>query len=186
VIFFGLPGMGGTVVGAWCAHYVSGVLQLAIFALFMLAAAVLMMRRGGASDSHEEAPRRHPWRIGIEGFAVGLATGFVGIGGGFMIVPALVLVGGLPMHLAVGTSLLIISINAFTGFFRYLPSLAALGLHLDWGVILPFIAVGALGSLVGGRIGARAPRRALRRLFAFALILIGILVLTKNLSKLLG
>ncbi len=184
VFLFGIPGMAGTVGGAWLAHFVSGELQLAVFALFMLGAAGYMLRRGPAADG-EPRGRQSPLRLAVQGIGVGVATGFVGIGGGFLIVPALVLVGGLPMHLAIGTSLMIISINAFTGFFRYLPALAALGLSLDWRVIVPFVLVGGAGSLVGGRLGASMPQRTLRRIFGFALIGIGLLVLAENLHKLL-
>ena len=187
VLLFGLPGIAGTALGAWLAHYVSGAFQLVVFALFMLVASAMMLRpRATTKDLPVAAPRRRPWRTASEGFAVGLGTGFVGIGGGFMIVPALVLVGGLPMHLAVGTSLWIISINAFTGFARYQPSLAAHGQALDWPVLARFVAAGAAGSLAGGRLGAAVPERLLRRIFGVALVALGIFVLVKNLSRLFG
>jgi len=183
VFWFGLPGMAGTALGAELARHVSGSLQLAVFALFMLVAAALMWRGGVASDRPR---RRSAWKVALDGFGVGIATGFVGIGGGFLIVPALVLVGGLPMSLAVGTSLLLIAMNAFVGFWRYLPTLAELGLALDRTVLITFIAVGALTSLAGNHFGARLPQRRLRRLFSVTLLGLGIFVLVRSLARLSG
>src|SRR5690606_9538421 len=95
-----------------------GAAQLALFALVMLLAAVMMFRRRSLND---RAPRPHheAWKIVLEGLAVGVLTGLVGVGGGFLIVPALVLLGGLPIHMAVGTSLAIIALKSVAGFFKY-------------------------------------------------------------------
>lgn len=182
VLLFGLPGMAGTAAGAQLARHVSGTFQLAVFALFMLGAATLMLR---GRPPREREGRRHAVRLALDGIAVGAVTGFVGIGGGFLIVPALVVVGGLPMSLAVGTSLWIIAINAFTGFVRYLPVLESLGLELDASLLLPFIAVGAVSSLAGNHYGARIPQARLRRIFGAALVLLGIYVLGRSLLVLL-
>jgi uncharacterized protein len=183
VLWFGLPGMAGTALGAELARFVPGALQLVVFALFMLGAATLMWRGGVAV---EDAPRRSAWKLALDGVGVGAATGFVGIGGGFLIVPALVVVGGLPMSLAVGTSLILIAMNAFVGFWRYLPTLAALGLSLDRGVLAAFIAVGATTSLLGNHLGGRLPQRRLRRLFAASLVGLGLFVLARSLDRLVG
>ncbi|MEO1086681.1 MAG: sulfite exporter TauE/SafE family protein, partial [Acidobacteriota bacterium] len=103
VVLFGLPGMAGTLAGAWLGGLVSGTVQLGVFAMVMLLAAGLMFRPP-VGDTAESAPRAGG-RVALDGLAVGVLTGFVGVGGGFLIVPALVLLGGLSMHLAVGTSL---------------------------------------------------------------------------------
>jgi uncharacterized membrane protein YfcA len=182
VLWFGLPGMVGTTAGAQLARFVPGTLQLAIFALFMLGAAVLMWRGGVAVAGTP----RSAWKLALDGVGVGVATGFVGIGGGFLIIPALVIVGGLPMALAVGTSLILIAMNAFVGFWRYLPTLTELGLTLDREVIALFVAVGATTSLLGNHFGARLPQRRLRRLFALALIVLGLVVLARSLARLLA
>jgi len=183
VLLFGLPGMAGTAAGAQLARHVSGTFQLVVFAGFMLGAAILMLR--GRPPAEREAPR-HAVRLALDGVLVGAVTGFVGIGGGFLIVPALVIVGGLSMSLAVGTSLWIIAINAFTGFVRYRPVLESLGLHLDVTLLLPFIAVGAASSLAGNHFGARLPQARLRRIFGAALVLLGIYVMARSLPALIG
>ncbi|MCM2270610.1 MAG: sulfite exporter TauE/SafE family protein [Thermoanaerobaculia bacterium] len=183
VLWFGVPGMAGTAAGAQLARPVPGALQLVVFALFMLGAAALMWRGGVVAA---EARRRSAWKLALDGVAVGVATGFVGIGGGFLIVPALVVVGGLPMPLAVGTSLIVIAMNAYVGFWRYLPTLAALGLTLDRALLAAFIAVGAATSLLGNRFGARLPQHRLRRLFAVTLVGLGLFVLARSLARLAG
>jgi uncharacterized membrane protein YfcA len=178
VVLFGLPGMAGTLAGAAAARAVPGPLQLAVFALFMLAAAVAMLRRAGGGEA--PAARRSAARLAADGSAVGLATGFVGIGGGFLIVPALVVLGGLPAALAVGTSLWIIALNALTGFARYLPMLEAQGLRLDWSALTPFILIGSCGSLIGHGVGRRLPQTTLRRLFGGLLLILGAYVLASS------
>lgn len=183
VLWFGGPGMAGTAAGAELARHVPGALQLVVFALFMLGAAALMWRDGVAAA---RAPRRSARRLALDGVGVGVATGFVGIGGGFLIVPAMVVVGGLPMSLAVGTSLVVIAMNAFVGFWRYLPTLAALGLSLDRALLAAFIAVGAATSLLGNQFGSRLPQRRLRRLFAASLVGLGLFVLARSLARLIG
>jgi len=184
VFWFGLPGMAGTALGAELARHVPGALQLVVFALFMLVAATLMWRGGvGGSAS---ATRRSAWKVALDGLGVGLATGFVGIGGGFLIVPALVLVGGLPMTYAVGTSLILIAMNAFVGFWRYLPTLEALGLELDRGLIVSFVLVGAVMSLAGNHFGTRLPQHKLRRAFAVTLVVLGLFVLARSFGRLAG
>lgn len=109
VLLFGVPGMAGTYLGAWLALFVSGAFQLALFAVVMLVASVLMLRPLDYANA-SSAPRA-VWKIGIDGLLVGVIAGLVGVGGGFLIVPALVLLGGLSVHAAVATSLVIIASN---------------------------------------------------------------------------
>lgn len=93
VLFFGLPGMAGTYFGAWLSRFVSGQVQLLTFALVMLLAAYFMAR---PLPLKRQEGGRKPWKIVLDGLFVGALTGFVGVGGGFLIVPALVLLGGFP------------------------------------------------------------------------------------------
>ena len=109
VLLFGVPGMAGTYLGAWLALFVSGAFQLALFAVVMLVASVLMLRPLDYANA-SSAPRA-VWKIGIDGLLVGVIAGLVGVGGGFLIVPALVLLGGLSVHAAVATGLVIIASN---------------------------------------------------------------------------
>ena len=182
VLLFGVPGMLGTYLGAALAAYLPGPLQLAIFAVVMLAAATTMLRSPQASVAISP---RNRYRLAADGVLVGMLTGVVGVGGGFLIVPALVLLGGLSMHRAIGTSLLIISLNAFSGFAKHFLVLSAAGTTLDWRLIGIFIAVGAIGSLVGQQIGGRLPQLMLRRGFAAVLLLMSVYILWRSAPELL-
>jgi len=178
VAWFGLPGMAGTYAGAWLSGYVGGAVQLVVFAVVMLAAAVMMFRR---STYQAPANARRPLaRVVADGFAVGALTGFVGVGGGFLILPALVLLGGLGMHVAIGTSLAIIALNAFTGFAKHLHLLASQGQGLDWAVLGTFVLLGAAGSVVGSHFANKVPQATLRRLFALFLVLMAALILYES------
>lgn len=182
VILFGLPGMAGTYGGAIIAGYVSGTFQLLLFAAVMIVAAVMMFRDDTKRiNADGEADIFHAWwKIVLEGLAVGMLTGLVGVGGGFLIVPALVLLGGLPMSLAVGTSLLIITLKSFSGFFKYMDVLANLGLTMNWHLILVFSLIGAVGSLVGKRVGSKISNEKLKKVFAGFLILMGGYIIYMN------
>lgn len=179
VVYFGLPGMGGTYAGAALSRHVPGAVQLALFAVVMLLAAGLMMRgaRGEEADSHA---RQALWKIATEGFFVGMLTGLVGVGGGFLIVPALVLLGGLSMRKAVGTSLLIIAAKSATGFGKYLDVLTGTGQHVDWALIGLFTAIGIAGSFAGNALSRRVPQARLRQGFAVFLLLMGSFILIKE------
>lgn len=179
VLFFGLPGMAGTYLGAWLSHLVSGQVQLLVFAGVMLVAAYSMARPPALKRT--EGGKREPWKIVLDGLAVGALTGFVGVGGGFLIVPALVLLGGLPMHLAVGTSLVVIALKSFAGFYKYLHLLPALGLSVNWANAGLFILVGTLGSFFGGRIAVRLPHETLKRGFALFLVGMGVYIILQSL-----
>ena len=179
VLFFGLPGMAGTYLGAWLSRFVSGQVQLLTFALVMLLAAYFMAR---PLPLKRQEGGRTPWKIVLEGLFVGALTGVVGVGGGFLIVPALVLLGGLPMHLAVGTSLLIIAMKSFAGFYKYLHLLPALGLSVNYQVAGLFVLVGFLGSLLGGRVAVRLPQESLKRGFALFLVAMGVFIVAQNLG----
>lgn len=184
VLWFGLPGMLGTVIGAHLSRWLAGELQLLIFALVMLLAAWRMALPAPAAEARS-APRSRAWIV-VDGLGVGLLTGLVGVGGGFMIVPALVLLGGLAMRRAIGTSLWIISLNAFSGFLKHLWVLDAAGLTLDWSLLGLFTAIGALGSLAGQGLAARLPQATLRRGFAVLLVLMSLFIIGRELPRLLA
>ena len=192
VWLFGPPGMLGTYAGAWLGGLVSGALQLAVFSAVMLLAAALMFKPPALPSEAGERPpgatadasTRGAGKVVMDGLLVGVLTGFVGVGGGFLIVPALVLLGGLPMHLAVGTSLLLIALKSFTGFVKYLDVLGQLGLHLDWPTVLVVTGVGIAGSFIGRTLGSRFSQARLRRLFSFFLVAIGLFILSRTLPQL--
>jgi uncharacterized membrane protein YfcA len=184
VATFGLPGMAGTYLGAAIAAYVSGLTQLTLFAVVMLLASYLMLRPIKlAQGSH---PPRALWKIAGDGLVVGIVTGLVGVGGGFLIVPALVLLGGLSMHHAVATSLVIIALKSYSGFYKYLDVLGEQDLSLDWPVLGLVTALGIAGSIVGSRLARRIHQDRLKRWFGYFLIVMGIYILARSLPGALG
>lgn len=185
VVWFGVPGVLGTFLGAALSAFIPGAVQLLLFAAVMLLAAGMMFRPAPAAPQ-ASAGARSPVKVGLEGLVVGVVTGLVGVGGGFLIIPALVLLGGLPMSLAVGTSLLIIAAKSFVGFFKYLGVLGEQGLSVDWPLILMFTAIGVAGSLLGARLGQRVAGEQLRRGFAAFLVVMGAYVLVTNVPKVLS
>ena len=182
VLLFGAPGMVGTYLGAWLAVFVSGAFQLMLFAFVMLAASVLMLRPIDLEKA-EAGPAVVPraiWKISLDGLIVGIITGLVGVGGGFLVVPALVLLGGLSMRQAVGTSLVIIALKSFSGFYKYQDVLAAQDLTLDWQIIALVIVLGIVGSLAGNLIGNLIPQEKLKKGFGVFLIIMGGYILFKS------
>jgi uncharacterized protein len=183
VLLFGLPDMLGAWAGAWIGEFMPGASQLLIFALVMLAAALIMLRRPALDPDSSE--RHADWKIMLSGLGVGVIVGVVGVGGGFLIVPALVILGRLNMRPAVATSLVIIMLASFTGFIRNLISLPRFGLHVDWSIIVLFIVVGAFGSFAGHQISRRIPQHQLRQLFGVFLVLMGIYIVWHTLPRVL-
>lgn len=182
VVLFGIPGMVGAAAGAWAAHYVSDAIQMLIFALLMLIASYLMLKPVELKGAEREHKERSLNQIIIDGFVVGFVTGIVGVGGGFLIIPALVLLGGLSMRLAIGTSLVIIAIKSFAGFAGYLTVLDALELSLDWYVVMVFSVIGIIGSWLGHRLGSELDQTMLKKGFAIFLILMGAFILYENVA----
>jgi uncharacterized membrane protein YfcA len=184
LLFFGVPSMIGSYLGAYISQFVSGPVQLAIFAGLMLIAAVLMLKPIALHEGGN--PKIRPkYKIAVDGLLVGIITGLVGVGGGFMIVPALVLLVHLPMRRAVGTSLSIIALKSLTGFIKHAQILNELDLVLDWNVIAVFSVVGVLGSQVGRILGSKVNQASLKRGFGFFLIAMGIFIVYRTLPDLL-
>lgn len=189
VWFFGIPGMFGTFAGAWLGGRSTDALQLVVFGSVLLLAAYTMLRPtntvSDASDRSTKMDHLPIWKIGSEGVLVGIVTGFVGVGGGFLIVPALVLLANLPMRLAIGTSLVIISIKSAVGFAQYEQYLLSQNLSVDLRTIAFFVLLGVIGSLAGRAVNARLNQHALRRAFAALLILLGSFLIFREGSKLM-
>jgi len=184
VFIFGVPGMVGTYLGALIAAFVPGIVQLSLFAVVMLLASYLMLRPVKLEDVRNEP--RAVWKIAIDGLIVGVITGLVGVGGGFLIVPALVLLGGLSMHKAVATSLMIIALKSFSGFYKYLDVLEKQGLDLDWQTLMLVTALGIVGSFAGAKMAHRVPQHKLKKGFGLFLIVMGIYILARSLPDALG
>lgn len=184
VLVFGVPGMAGTYFGAMIAAFVPGIVQLAMFAVVMLLASYMMLRPVDL-DVPDHA-RRATWKIAVDGLVVGILTGLVGVGGGFLIVPALVLLGGLSMRKAVATSLLIIAMKSYSGFYKYIAVLEAQSLELDWNTLLVVTGLGIVGSFAGARMAHRVPQDKLKKGFGVFLIVMGIYILARSLPDVLG
>ena len=183
VLVFGLPGMAGTYLGAMIAAFVPGIVQLALFAMVMLVASWMMLRPVKLTDEAHEA--RETWKIASDGLFVGVITGLVGVGGGFLIVPALVLLGGLAIHNAVATSLVIIALKSYSGFYKYIDVLEQQELDLDWPTLGVVTALGIAGSFVGAKIAGRMPQQKLRKGFGYFLVVMGIYILARSIPELL-
>ena len=176
VLLFGIPGMIGTYFGAWSAAFVSGAVQLTVFAGVMLAASYYMLRPAELKQKKLEQNQGQPRSIGritSDGLLVGALTGFVGVGGGFLVVPALVLLGGLSMHRAVATSLVIIALKSAAGFIKYMDVLAQQQLQLDWDIIGLIAGIGIAGSLIGNHWGCKISQHKLQTGFGYFLLLMG-------------
>lgn len=176
-VFFGGAGMVTAYLAANLSHRFAPAALLVTFAVLMLViAAVMLTPRANAGD----APRPTPaWVSVASGAGVGVLTGLLGVGGGFLIVPALVMLVGLPMPQAVGTSLVIITMNSAAGL------LGHLGNPLDWNLMLVFTAAGLAGAFTGARLAGRLPAARLRQAFAALVVVLAVFLLVDNLPKLL-
>lgn len=196
-LLFGALGTAGSIAGSALSSRVAPQVLLTAFAGLMLLVAGLMLRRpragyGSAAinafdPSIESMITLRPrltcncprvLRLLLTATAVGLLTGFFGVGGGFVLVPALVLALGFPIPTAIGTSLLVIAVNSATA----LAARVGSGItELDWRLIGVFTAAAITGSLSGGRIASRANPRQLTRAFALLLVLVALYTASRNL-----
>lgn len=175
---FGPAGMVGAFAGGRVAGYIPPTVLLLLFVAVMIAAAVAMLRRKEAASApgateKGDAPEQQlaMARVLVQGVAVGALSGLVGAGGGFLIVPALVLVG-LPTQVAVGTSLVVISMQCAAGLLGHLGHV-----QLPWGLTGAVLATAISGSFVGGKLAGRISPAALRKGFAWFVLSIATLML---------
>lgn len=181
-LIFGAAGMAGAFLGGILGGYIPGPVLMVLFAVMMIATATAMIRGRRKTADPAAEPRTLPVaRILLDGFAVGIATGLVGAGGGFLIVPALNLLGGLPMAVAVGTSLLVIAMKSFAGLGGYLFSV-----QLDWPVVLAFTAIAVAGSFLGAALAGRIPETALRKGFGVFVLVVGGFVIVQEAPQLVA
>jgi uncharacterized membrane protein YfcA len=171
VVAFGGPSMVAAALAGRLSAWLSGSLQLTIFAVVMLTAAAGMARR----HLPEAQPRQSPLATAALGAAVGVVTGTVGVGGGFLIVPSLVLRLQLPLQRAIGTSLAVVAANALAGGIGALSAPAVSS--LDWGLVGGFVAVGAVGTWAGHHLAGALPPVVVRRIFAVVLLVVAVGIL---------
>jgi len=169
---FAAVGVLGAYGGARLSAYLPPALLLGAFALLMVVVAALMLRPRRPSAAGHPAGRAGMLRVGLIGTAVGVTTGLLGAGGGFLIVPALLLVG-LDMSVAVGTSLLVIAANCAAGLAGHLGHV-----DIDWALTLGVTALAVAGSVAGARLVRHLDPDRLRRAFGAVVAVIGTAVLT--------
>lgn len=174
-VIFGLAGMAGAYAGGRIGTLVDGTWLLIAFAVMMAVTAAAMLRPRSAPEPSPDRDQLAVGKIIAEGAVVGLVTGLVGAGGGFLVVPALVLLGGLPMHVAVGTSLVVIAMKSMAGLAGYLS-----GVQVDWPLALAVTAAAALGSVAGGRLVDHIPQDHLRRAFGWFVAVMAVFVLVQE------
>ncbi|WP_067797754.1 sulfite exporter TauE/SafE family protein [Actinomadura formosensis] len=174
-LLFGAAGMVGAYLGGRLGAYIPGGVLLVAFAVMMVVTALAMLRRrpAPAEGAGHTSGERPILRILAEGVTVGLVTGLVGAGGGFLVVPALVLLGGLSMPVAVGTSLVVIAMKSVAGLAGYLYSVS-----LDWPLTLAVTAVAVVGGFAGSRLAGRIDPQRLRDAFGWFVLVMAAFVLT--------
>jgi uncharacterized protein len=197
-LVFGALGTAGAFVGAAAAAHVRPAVLLTAFAVLMLVVAALMLHRSTRRAAADTASAQEPLepmvtlrplacacprvaKVLTTATAVGLLTGFFGVGGGFALVPALVLALSFPMPVAVGTSLLVIAVNSTTALAARATSASS---RVDWAVVGVFTAIAVAGSLLGGRLTTRVEPRHLSRAFVALLVAVALYTAARNVPAL--
>jgi len=171
---FVISGMAGAILGAKLTHLISPSALMITFAVLMVGVGVKMLMP--RKSELEPAPECRPARCLLAGAGVGILTGFLGVGGGFLLMPALVKFARLPLRVATGTSLAVIACNSASGFVSHLGDAPT-----PWLLAAVFAAIAGAGVLVGGNVASRLPEKALRRAFALLVLITAAFVLWRSL-----
>ncbi len=151
---------------------------MVLFALVMLATSISMIigrKEKPITQEKEKKHRKNYLLLVLQGMAVGLITGLVGAGGGFLIIPALVILARLPMKNAIATSLLIISFNSLIGFSGDIGTV-----QIDWTLLLIFSSIALVGVWTGLFVNTKIANKNLRKIFGYFVLVMGILILVKE------
>ena len=185
---FGGVGLGAAYLGARLSRFLPAPVLMALFAVLMIVVALFMLRggiagRGVAGPGAKRMPERRDAasrpRVIAAGLTVGFLTGFLGVGGGFLIVPALVLFLGMDMRAAVGSSLVVIALNSGAGLLGHIGDGA-----LNWALIGSLLAGGLLGLAAGTWLARVLPTTRLRQAFAGFVVVLGFALLAANVPSL--
>ncbi len=173
-LLFGIAGIFGAFLGSPLTRLVSPGVLLLIFGGLMFVVAVSMLWRKNYADD-QTPPKQILWKAILAGFGVGVLTGFLGVGGGFLIVPALVMFGGLEMKKAIGTSLFVIFLNCIAGLIGH-----ASQNHFDWSLtaLVMLLAVG--GTILGTILSHKLAAHRLQKMFAVLVLVVAVLLFVKN------
>jgi uncharacterized membrane protein YfcA len=184
-LIFGAAGMAGAYAGGLLARFIPGTVLLIGFAVIMLITAIAMLRGrrdiSDISDAADGAHRMPVIKIVLQGLMVGVVTGLVGAGGGFLVVPALAVLGGLPMPIAVGTSLVVIAMNSFAGMAGHLASV-----QINWAIAGAVTAAALVGGLIGARLTAMVNPDALRKGFGWFVLTMSSVILGEEIHPAVG
>ncbi len=179
------PAMLGAFLGAKITQLpiITDTIQIIAFGIVMLLASILMITKSNQSspenkqidskiNQNQKTLIKEIIIIILEGFGVGILTGFVGVGGGFLIIPALVIVGKIPMKQAVGTSLLIIAFNSVSGFLGYVNQI-----KLDWNLMILFTICATIGIFIGAYLSKIIDAKYLQKAFGYFVLTVAIFIL---------
>jgi uncharacterized membrane protein YfcA len=187
-LVFGAAGMVGAFLAGQVARFIPASVLLIGFAVMMFVTAVAMLRSrctplesAPEVESEARATRLPIAKVLIEGLLVGSVTGLVGAGGGFLVVPALYLLGGLPMPIAVGTSLVVIAMKSLAGFAGFLAHTP-----IDWTLAAALSTAAVLGSFLGSLLVSRISSEALRLAFGWLVVAMALFMLAQELPALVG
>lgn len=197
-LIFAIAGMLGAPAGTWLADLIPDTLLLLMFAALMLVVAILLWRKkpqlllprtGCPKPESVDGPTCRRDAQGklilnskctllllVVGCGVGVLSGLFGVGGGFVIVPALILFSGMSIHRAVGTSLMVIALVSISG----IASQIVAGREISPGITGLFVFGGIAGLLTGQQIGHRLPGPLLQKLFAIAILAVAVFVIVRN------
>lgn len=171
---FGGFAMLGAYGGGWAAQFIDGSVLIVLFAVMMVIAGIGMLK---GRQEIKEPGKISLGKAAVEGVGVGALTGLVGAGGGFMVVPALVLFGGLDMRKAVGTSTLVIAMKSFAAFGGYAEHVA-----IDWALAGSLTAFALVGSVIGASLVHRVCPQKLRRGFGIFVLAVASVLVVGELS----
>ncbi|ROZ64595.1 sulfite exporter TauE/SafE family protein [Kocuria soli] len=175
-LIFGVTSMAAAFLGAMLGEHISPTALMVAFAVMMVVTSAAMIRGRRPCEGPNCQPEYSRLKLVLIGLGVGLVTGLIGAGGGFLVVPALALLAGLSMPAAVGTSLLVIAMNSFAGLAGHLSSV-----QVQWSLVAAVTTTAVLGSLVGSRVAAKVPAQVLRKGFGWFVLVVGIVVLVQEL-----
>lgn len=183
VLLLGCTGQLGAFIGSRLSFLVAGTTQFLVMAVVMIIAALMILRpnrsEGELICNSENSALRHSAPIGlIAGFGTGILTGFLGVGGGFFLVPVLYQVLHLPLAQTIPTSLAILTLNALMGCAVHIPNLYEHGQSIDWVFVAVFACTGQIGAVLGRKLGRTMPSKIVRGIFAGMLVVaaLGILI----------
>lgn len=166
-LLLGVCGIAGSIPGSLLSPYFSSATLLLLFSGIMIVASIsMLLSRGSDAPREGKAPL---WVVFLAGLGIGFLTGFIGVGGGFLIVPAMVFAFGCSMQVAIATSLLVIAFNSFFGLATRFATAS-----IEWAVVGAFVAGGLGANIVASKLVRRLDQRRLKRIFAVFILIVGI------------